>query len=433
MSNPKAHIPTSRDLAASGEDHEKHIADLRAVLDVSRQLAATQELVPLLRIIEKAALAVLECERATVFLYDREGNELYSRMATGVDEIRFSADKGIAGEVVRTGEVINVPDAYADPRFNPEIDRKTGFKTRNMITFPLLGFDNTIVGVLQVLNKSGGAFDPWDHELVKTFGAQVGVAVQRQLLLEHYAEKQRIERDLNIARDIQQGLLPEQDARVPGFDIAGWNKPADETGGDCYDYLTLPDGCLAVTIADATGHGIGPALMIAECRALFRATVSLSQDLSTVVGRVNNLLCEDLPDDRFVTAFFGLVNPADATLTYISAGHGPLIKYIRAKDEIVELRANGVPLGIMPDIPIADPDHFQMAPGDMMVVITDGFFEWHRPDKQQFGLERTYELIRVNRDRPCAEIIDRLHQAVLAFSQGTPQADDLTAVIIKKL
>src|SRR5439155_2452087 len=121
-------------------------------------------------------------------------------------------------------------------------------------------------------------FDPWDHELVKTFSAQVGVAVQRQLLLEHYAEKQRIERDLNIARDIQQGLLPKADAKLSGFDIAGWNKPADETGGDCYDYLPLADGSLAITIADATGHGIGPALMIAECRALFRATVSLSQD-----------------------------------------------------------------------------------------------------------------------------------------------------------
>jgi phosphoserine phosphatase len=429
MTNPQTH-PAS--VASLGGDHDKHIADLRAVLDVSRQLAATQEIVPLLRIIEKAALAVLECERATVFLYDKDRNELFSQMATGVDEIRFSADKGIAGEVVRTGEVINVPDAYADPRFNPEIDKKTGFKTRNMITFPLLGFDNTVVGVLQVLNKEGGHFDPWDHELVKTFGAQVGVAVQRQLLLEHYAEKQRIERDLNIARDIQQGLLPEQDARVPGFDIAGWNNPADETGGDCYDYLALPDGCLALTIADATGHGIGPALMIAECRALFRATVSLSHDLSTVVGRVNNLLCEDLPDDRFVTAFFGLMNPADASLTYISAGHGPLIKYVRASDQVIELKANGVPLGIMPDIPIGEPERFHMAPGDMMVVITDGFFEWQRPDKQQFGLERTYELIHASRDRPCAEIIDRLHRAVLEFSQGTPQADDLTAVIIKR-
>ena len=416
----------------SARDDQQHIADLQAVLDVSRQLAATAELLPLLRVVEKAALCVLKCERAAVFLYDREKNELYSRMATGVDEIRFSAAKGIAGEAVRTGEIIHVPDAYADARFNPEIDRKTGFRTRNMITFPLTGFDNTVVGVLQVLNKTDGAFQPWDHELGRTFGAQVGVVVQRQLLLEHYAEKQRIERDLNIARDIQQGLLPKAGVELAGFDIAGWNKPADETGGDCYDYLALADGSLALTIADATGHGIGPALMIAECRALFRATVSLSHNLTEIVGRVNNLLCEDLPDDRFVTAFFGIVEPKDFSLTFISAGHGPLIQYIRAKDEFVELRANGVPLGIMPDISYNEPDVFRMAPGDMMVVVTDGFFEWQRGDKEQFGLERTYKVIRDNRDESCRCIIERLHQAVLEFSRGTPQADDLTAVIVKR-
>ena len=412
---------------------EKHVADLQAVLGVSRDLAAISELTPLLRNVERAALSVLECERATVFLYDPERQELYSRMATGVDEIRFSADRGIAGEVVRTGEVINVPDAYADPRFNPEIDRKTGFRTRNMITFPLLGFDNKIVGVLQVLNKSKGSFDPWDDELVRTFGAQVGVALQRQLLLEHYAEKQRIERDLSIARDIQQGLIPDKAAEVPGFDIAGWNKPADETGGDCYDYMALSDGSLALTIADATGHGIGPALVIAECRALFRATISLSNDLSMVVSRINNLLSEDLPDDRFVTAFFGLLSPRTNILSFLSAGHGPLIQYISEKDEFVELSANAMPLGIIADVPFDDPVRFHMQPGDMMVLVTDGFFEWQNDEREQFGTERMFNILRAMKDRPCSEMIESLYREVQAFAPGTPQADDLTAIIIKKL
>lgn len=413
--------------------HEKHIRDLRAVLDVSRELSATSELTPLLAKVERAALEVLECERATVFLYDAEHNELYSRMATGVDHIRFSADRGIAGDVVRNGEVIHVPDAYADPRFNPEIDRKTGFRTRNMITFPLVGFDKSIVGVLQVLNKTSGEFDPWDHELVTTFGSQVGVAVQRQLLLEHYAEKQRLERDMKIARQIQQGLIPEGMAEVPGFDIAGWNKPADETGGDCYDYLTLSDGSLAVTIADATGHGIGPALMIAECRALFRATVSMSQNLQDIVGRVNNLLCEDLPDDRFVTAFFGILHPSTSTLSYLSAGHGPLLRYRKADDNIEEFKANGVPLGIMPDLAWAVPEEFHLTSGDMMILVTDGFFEWQNAHAEPFGMERIFEIIRAHSDRPCAEIIERLYESVLAFVGKRPQDDDLTAVIIKKL
>lgn len=424
---------TSEPSRPAGSAESRQVANLRAVLEVSRELAAMEELTTLLSKIEKAALRVLECERATVFILDRERNELYSRLATGVDEIRFSAERGIAGEVVRTGEIVDVPDAYADARFNPEIDRKTGFKTRNMISFPLRGFDHSIIGVLQLLNRTGGG-DAWDGELVRTFGAQVGVALQRQLLIEHFAEKQRLERDLDIARTIQQGLLPDKPAEVAGFDIAGWNKPADQTGGDCYDYLRLCDDTMAVTIADATGHGIGPALMIAECRALFRATIGLAPDnLTAAVERVNNLLCEDLPDDRFVTAFFGVVSAKRSEMTYLSAGHGPIIRYTRADDRIEEFKANGVPLGIMADVPFPEPDVFKMAPGDMMIVVTDGFFEWADAAKNQYGLERMYDLIRANRDRSSADIIRLLHESVLEFAQGTPQSDDLTAVIVKRI
>lgn len=426
-----AHMPAAP--TDSPARYMKQIHDLQAVLEVSRDITATNELLPLLRKVEQAALRVLDCERATVFLYDRERHELVSRVSTGVDEIRFSADQGIAGEVVRTGHIINVPDAYADPRFNPEIDRKTGFRTRNMVTFPLLGFDKSTVGVLQVLNKHDGHFDPWDHDLVETFGAQIGVAVQRQILLDHFAEKQRMEADLNIARDIQRELIPKEPPNIEGYDIAGWNKPADQTGGDCFDYFTLPDGSLAMTIADATGHGIGPALMIAECRALFRATASMSTRLQEVTGRINNLLCADLPDDRFVTSFFGILFPERNELSYLSAGHGPLVKYTAATDRIEELPANGVPLGIMPDLDWSEPDTFEMSPGDILALVTDGYFEWKNAANEQFGTERILDIVRTHRSRPACEIIRILNEAVLAFAGGTSQADDLTALVVKKL
>ncbi|MEI7782607.1 MAG: GAF domain-containing protein, partial [Planctomycetota bacterium] len=206
----------------------RQIAALEHLLEVARQLAATVELDPLLEAIATAATTVLDCERATVFLYDTGREELYSRVATGIEdsamtEIRFPVSRGIAGEVARTGSVITIADAYADPRFNPEFDRQSGFRTRTMLAFPLRGYDSTTVGVLQVLNKRGGQFDSHDEELVRFLGAQAGVAIQRQMLLKEYADKQRIQRDLNIARDIQQGLLPREQPAVTGYDIAGWN------------------------------------------------------------------------------------------------------------------------------------------------------------------------------------------------------------------
>src|SRR5262249_16226502 len=160
--------------------------------------------------------------------------------------------------------------------------------------------------------------------------------------------KQQIKADLRIAHDIQQGLLPRQPPKVPGYDIAGWNRPTDETGGDFYDFQLLGSGTLAVTIADVTGHGVGPPPPPAPLPALLRASLSLTQNLERVVALVNDLLNTDLPDDRFVTAFVGLLEPSEHEFTYISAGHGPLFHFVSATNEIHELPTSGLPLGVLP-------------------------------------------------------------------------------------
>lgn len=412
----------------------RQLADLRTILEVTRRIGSTTDLQSLLQAIEQAARTVLRCERATVFLYDHQHNELISRIATGVEQIRFSADRGIAGQVARTGQVINIPDAYADPRFNPKIDEETGFRTRNMLTSPLIGHDGKLVGVLQMLNKVDAPFDHYDQSLAEVLNAQTGVALQRQMLLEEYKTKLRLQRDLDIARSIQQGLLPDGPPSCAGFDLAAFNDPADETGGDCFDFLSLPNGCWGITVADATGHGIGPALVMAECRALFRGVASChSQELGQVVAKVNALLCEDLAEGRFVTAFFGVLDPAANTLHYCSAGQGPLFLYRRATGQVSERPASDLPLGIQPqnEFEAGEPIRFEI--GDILLVLTDGFFEWVNGAGEQFGTSRLTQAVCAHADRSASEIITRLHEAVLAFAAGTPQADDLTAVVIKRL
>src|SRR5262249_10796298 len=150
-----------------------------------------------------------------------------------------------------------------DPRFNRDIDRQTGFHTRCLVTVPLIGLDDQLVGVVQGVNKVDGVFTPYDQQLTETFAAQVGVAIQRAQLLEHYVHMKQLENALAIARDIQKGLLPRSPPCVPGYDVAGWSQPADETGGDCFDYTALAGDRVAFTVADVTGHGIGPALVAA--------------------------------------------------------------------------------------------------------------------------------------------------------------------------
>lgn len=246
-------------------------------------------------------------------------------------------------------------------------------------------------------------------------------------------EKERIQRDLAIAREIQQGLLPTVPPTVPGFDIAGWSEPADETGGDYFDFMPLDGGELAVAIADVTGHGIGAALVVAEVRALFRAEILRSPDLLTAVTSVHDLISRDLSSDRFVTACFAVVSPTRSTVRYVSAGHGPILAYSLARDVVEERPPQGLPLGFLPEAAYTPPTEIVLAPGDVFMVLTDGFFEWTNRHGEPFGVDRIREFLQGHHAMPAGELIDRLRRAVVEFSGGTRQADDLTSIVIKRL
>lgn len=402
------------------------------LLDVSRQLGGTVEFTPLLERIAAAACSVLECARSTVFLYDAGSHELFSQVATGEKEIRFSADLGIAGEAARTGDIINVPDAYGDDRFNSDIDRQTGFTTRNLLTFPLRDHESRLVGVLQVLNKNGGAFDCDDEQIASVLSSLAGVAIQRQRLIEEHAEKKKLERDLALAREIQQSLLPSETPQVPGFDIAGFNRPADATGGDCYDFIPLAGGGAALMVADATGHGIGPALLVSQYRTMLRSLMRTSTDPRDLLELANEQLCEDVPSGMFVTTFFGKLDTGTGALDYYSAGQGPLLHFRAADNSASQLGSHTIPLGIIDPLPPEPSEPLVLATGDMFVVLTDGFFEAVNEDGKQFGVDRVVTILRDNKTAPAEQIIDRMNAALDAYIGDAPQTDDLTAVIIRK-
>ncbi|MCK4601850.1 MAG: GAF domain-containing protein, partial [Phycisphaerae bacterium] len=191
----------------TGKDNHpgaESLDDLHKVLEISRSLVAAADLDSLLRLIIDRAVELLNADRATLFLYEAATNELVSRVVTGVEELRVPADRGVSGATVKSGETINVPDAYADPRFNSDIDKQTGFRTRNILSVPLRDYEGSLVGVLQIINKQTGPFTDHDITLAETLGAQAGVALQRAVLIEHYIEKQNMQRAMTIAREIQQ-------------------------------------------------------------------------------------------------------------------------------------------------------------------------------------------------------------------------------------
>jgi serine phosphatase RsbU (regulator of sigma subunit) len=244
--------------------------------------------------------------------------------------------------------------------------------------------------------------------------------------------RSKIEHDLGVARTIQQGLLPRAPADIEGWDIAGWNLPADETGGDYFDWQPLPDGQLAITIADVTGHGIGPALCMASCRAYARAGFAEGPGLREFLDSLNQLLYQDLPSERFVTMAAGGGDADDNTLELISAGHGPLLFYLAAEDRFRSYDAQGLPLGLIPNFRYGCPQTLTFAPGDILAFVTDGFTEWTNAGDEEFGESRLKAIIRTNRHRSSATIISELYAAVLEFAGAVPQADDLTVVVVKR-
>ncbi len=242
-----------------------------------------------------------------------------------------------------------------------------------------------------------------------------------------------IQHDLSVARSIQQSLLPQERPRISGFDVAGWNQPADDTGGDYFDWIKLPDGRVVVSLADVTGHGIGPALLAAVCHAYARSNFSIAQDLPTAFEHINQELGADLETGRFVTFVAAVCCPGRAEVEMLSAGHGPLFLYSRPEDRFTTMNAQALPFGILPAFQSDPPAHFRLGSGDLVLLATDGFFEWENDQGEQFGVQRIEGAMRASRDLAAPAIISHLYDAVIRFSNGTKQQDDLTAVVIKGL
>lgn len=404
------------------------------ILDVTRKLSTPIELDDMLVQVVDVARDVLCAERGTVFLYDKKNTELFAEVGTGleVEEIRFPADQGIAGICARTCTIINVPDAYSHEGFNPEIDRKMGYRTRCILSIPLVGLDDSLVGVLQLINKIGGSFTKQDERVAKVLASQCAVALQRATLLREYMVKRKIENDLILAREIQMQLLPARMPEIPGYDLAGWNEPADQTGGDIFDAISLDGGKVLLLLADASGHGLGPALSVTQFRAMVRMAFRLRSNLSDLHSHTNNQLVEDLTSERFITAFIGLLEAADNTIRYHACGQAPLLHYHSLTGKVDELSASALPLGIIPDILLENPDPIFMDRGDIFALISDGIFEQADKTGDQFGVNRTIDIIRKNSTLSAKELIKVIHSAVLRHAGKTFQDDDMTIVLVKR-
>ena len=419
------------EVALTSSERRHAVVELSTIVEATKRLNSTLDLGELINIILQLATRHTVADRGTVFLVDRERNEIWSLVGLGLEqqEIRLPAGRGIAGWVAQNGETVNLADAYADHRFEPEVDRRLGYRTRSLLCLPIRGKDGETVGVLQLLNKHGGPFTTDDEALLSALSYHVALALENAQLHRERLAKQRMERDLALARSIQLSLLPENPPQLAGFDIAVSHRASLTVGGDYYDFIPLGQDTMLAVVADVEGKGVSSAMVMANLQATLHALVAHLHSLERLVASLNDMILVDTRGQKYMTMFLCLLDQRHGALHYVNAGHVPPA-VIRSSGAIEYLREGGMVVGLFPGVTY-ERGHIRLQPGDIVVGCTDGITEAMDVQENEFGIERLIEVVHRERAAPATRIVDLVLAEVDHFSHGGPHEDDRVILIMK--
>lgn len=426
-----ASVAVRRALAA--EESQKQIQQLSLLFEATRLLNSTLDLAELLELILKIARTEVKADRGTVFLADSKRKELWSIVAQGLDaqEIRVPFGKGVAGHVVESGEIINVADAYTLDFFDRSFDQKFGYRTKSLLCIPIRHKTNEIVGVIQLLNQvPNGHFTNDDEDFLLKLSGHMAMALENARLHRDVLDKQRMERDLAVARNIQQSLLPEKPPVVPGFDIAVTNEPCAECGGDYYDFLSLGPQTLLLVVTDVEGKGVASALVMSNLQATLRALVMHLHSLEVLMLSLNEMIHNDTKRQKYLSCFLGLVDTRRNGLHYINGGHCPPIVVSGDTGDFVKLDKGGTVVGMFPDS-VYERGSVQLNKGDILVCCTDGISEACNVNEDEFETEGLAASVAKHRHKSAAQIVEAVLADVNEFAKGGPHIDDKVLMIVK--
>jgi serine phosphatase RsbU (regulator of sigma subunit)/anti-sigma regulatory factor (Ser/Thr protein kinase) len=414
---------------------------LEILLRISKCLGQEIQLDPLLKLIVAEVTAAMQAERSTLFVVDRrKPDELVNRVAEGMQsqEIRLRFGLGIAGTTAQTLQTINIPDAYNDRRFNPAFDKASGFRTRSILSTPILNQSNRLMGVVQVLNKKGcGAFSREDEEFLDAICVHLSIALERAEMVEAYVQSQIVTKSLEVAKDIQMGLVPKDFPALPEFkeiDIYATIIPALEVGGDLYDFFPLDKDRICFIIGDVSDKGIPAALFMAMARTAFKiSALATPGSIALTMARVNQFLCESNPEQMFVTAFAGILDLRTGRVDYVDAGHEPPF-ILQPSGTVLKVdKVGGIVLGFMPGHEFSS-GTLQLNPGEAFVLYTDGVTEAMNVGHHLFGAEAIERALSKAVEPAASEsIIKLVLDDMRVFVGEAHQSDDITALVIKYL
>jgi len=385
----------------------------------------------LLMILEKSR-PWIQAEACSIFLPEEETGELVIHSAQGdstpqLGTLRVPKGQGIVGTAMKERKTIRVDDVSKDPRFYSKADEKTGWKTKALLASPLLD-GGECVGVIEFLNPIGrSAFTSGDETMVEYFAGLVAAALVRIRAHKAALERAAVQRDLDLARELQGGLLPKvfpTREEAPGIELFARLEPAKEVSGDLYDFFTIEPGKMCFVVGDVSGKGIAAGIFMAVTRTLIRANAVPGRSPLEIMNRVNAQLAKENQASLFVTMILGIVDTATGRMVYGQGGHNPPI-LVPAQGKPTYEPAGGMPLGVFEDAKFGERE-LQLKPGETLLVYTDGVTEAMNQAKDLFGEDRLEKAVTGVADLSPEKIAERVIEQVEGFVLEAERSDDIT-------
>lgn len=423
-------VALALDYALLYQEMERRALEKDVLLGVTRSLSSTFDLDEVMEAIFTSLRQVVDYDAAAIYLMNPLTQALEMASCSGYpegceDAFGLQVGQGIVGWVAKHGTPVIVPDVRSDSRY---VTARAG--TRSEIAAPML-FDGRVVGVFNLESDHDDTYHEGHLDLLSAFTAQAAVAVERARTALERVERRRLEKELAIARDIQQSFLPAKPPNVPGFDLAGASITHDEVGGDYYDFIPVSSSRMGLVIADVSGKGIPAALLMAGFRMGLLAEIRNEFAIRAVVRKANALMHESTERDKFVTMFYGVLDWKHRVMIFSNAGHNPPL-LLRRNGRTEALHDGGVALGVLPEA-IYDERPVALQPGDVLVMYTDGVSEAENEQQEQYGTDRLEQVVRKHRDAPAREIVERVVRSVEEWAGDRGPSDDLTLLVARVL
>ncbi len=394
-------------------------------------LMGTLDLPILLTKILELTLRLSGADVGSLVLRTKDGG-IESRVEWGLSRgdalsIRRQDGESLVEACMRTGEAEYIQNVYLDPR----LDTGAGSLPLDSIIVLPLTTGNGTLGAINVVNVSEqSGFNEARLSTVITISTLAAIAVENARYHEEALENEKLKEQARIAERIQTGFFPKQVPELPGLELAGKTAPAQFVGGDYYDFIDFGDGRLGVAVGDVSGHGISSGLVMTMTRTLFRAAAQTGAAPGELLATLNNHLASDNLNGAFVTFMYAVLDASTGRVCMASAGHTPLVHHRAGDGSFAEIGPEGLPLGLFEGAEYAE-ETFFVAPGDRLLLLTDGIVEAMSPGREPFGDDRLKKFLADLGDRPANETLDALHDQVLDFTSPDLPHDDLTTVLIR--